>query len=149
MSIGMISEKRPAIVKITDMIKRFTPARAAPSIYLAKMGQTAMTAGKKWSPRPLPIWALKCIRPPVSNPRRSREGCNCIGAHIVGVSSLAAGHLTLVPELRAALSAQEREDMMVIVGGVIPPQDFDACAMPEPRQPAGTVIPQRSSLSRR
>jgi methylmalonyl-CoA mutase len=46
--------------------------------------------------------------------------------HIVGVSSLAAGHLTLVPELRAELAAQGRPDIMIVVGGVIPPQDYDA-----------------------
>jgi methylmalonyl-CoA mutase len=44
--------------------------------------------------------------------------------HIVGVSSLAAGHLTLVPALREALEALERGDIMVVVGGVIPPQDY-------------------------
>ncbi|WP_368735468.1 cobalamin-dependent protein, partial [Klebsiella aerogenes] len=46
--------------------------------------------------------------------------------HCVGVSSLAAGHLTLVPELRAELEAQGRDDIMIVVGGVIPPQDFAA-----------------------
>src|SRR5690606_9833329 len=45
--------------------------------------------------------------------------------HVVGASSLAAGHLTLVPELRAELAAMGREDVMVVVGGVIPPQDYD------------------------
>jgi methylmalonyl-CoA mutase len=43
--------------------------------------------------------------------------------HIVGVSSLAAGHLTLVPELKKALASLGREDIMVVVGGVIPPDD--------------------------
>ena len=43
--------------------------------------------------------------------------------HIVGVSSLAAGHLTLVPALREALAEEGREDIMIVVGGVIPPQD--------------------------
>jgi methylmalonyl-CoA mutase len=46
--------------------------------------------------------------------------------HIVGVSSLAAGHLTLVPQLRDELSKLGREDMMIVVGGVIPPQDYEA-----------------------
>ena len=46
--------------------------------------------------------------------------------HIVGVSSLAAGHLILVPALKAALSAHGRGDILVVVGGVIPPQDHDA-----------------------
>jgi len=44
---------------------------------------------------------------------------------VVGVSSLAAGHKTLVPELLAALKAQGAEDVLVICGGVIPPQDHD------------------------
>ena len=46
--------------------------------------------------------------------------------HVVGASSLAAGHLTLVPELKAALAALGREDIMVVVGGVIPPGDYEA-----------------------
>ena len=46
--------------------------------------------------------------------------------HVVGVNSLAAGHLTLVPALRAALAELGRADIMIVVGGVIPPQDYDA-----------------------
>jgi methylmalonyl-CoA mutase len=46
--------------------------------------------------------------------------------HVVGASSLAAGHLTLVPALRKALTELGRPDIMVTVGGVIPPQDYDA-----------------------
>jgi methylmalonyl-CoA mutase len=46
--------------------------------------------------------------------------------HIVGVSSLAAGHLTLVPALRRALDDLGRADILVVVGGVIPPQDYEA-----------------------
>ncbi|MCA9235364.1 MAG: cobalamin-dependent protein, partial [Planctomycetales bacterium] len=45
--------------------------------------------------------------------------------HIVGVSSLAAGHLTLVPALKAELAKYGREDIMIVAGGVIPPQDYD------------------------
>jgi methylmalonyl-CoA mutase len=46
--------------------------------------------------------------------------------HVVGVNSLAAGHLTLVPALREELAALGREDVLVVVGGVIPPQDYPA-----------------------
>ena len=46
--------------------------------------------------------------------------------HIVGVSSLAAGHLTLVPQLRDELAAVGRDDIMIVAGGVIPPQDYQA-----------------------
>jgi methylmalonyl-CoA mutase len=63
--------------------------------------------------------------------------------HIVGVSSLAAGHLTHVPELKSALSAMGRGDILVVAGGVIPPHDIaklmemGAAAV----FPPGTVIP--------
>ena len=62
--------------------------------------------------------------------------------HIVGVSSLAAGHLTLVPELKAALTQEGRPDIMIVVGGVIPPQDFPALyeAGASAIFPPGTVI---------
>ena len=61
---------------------------------------------------------------------------------ILGVSSLAAAHLTAVPELKAALKKQDREDIMIIVGGVVPPQDYDAlyAAGAEAIFPPGTVI---------
>jgi methylmalonyl-CoA mutase len=62
--------------------------------------------------------------------------------HIIGVSSLAAGHLTLVPELRDELAQFGREDIVIVVGGVIPPQDFDAlyAAGASAIFPPGTVI---------
>ena len=62
--------------------------------------------------------------------------------HIVGVSSLAAGHLTLVPELKAELDRQGRADIMIVVGGVVPPQDYEAVrkAGAEAIFPPGTVI---------
>ena len=62
--------------------------------------------------------------------------------HIVGASSLAAGHLTLVPELRAELERLGRDDIMIVVGGVIPPQDFDElrAAGAAAIFPPGTVI---------
>ena len=46
--------------------------------------------------------------------------------HIIGVSSLAAGHLTLVPDLAAVLKREGRGDIMIVVGGVIPPADYEA-----------------------
>ena len=62
--------------------------------------------------------------------------------HILGVSSLAAAHLTLVPELKAELEKQGRGDIMIVVGGVVPPQDYDALikAGAEAIFPPGTVI---------
>ncbi|VDP57331.1 unnamed protein product [Heligmosomoides polygyrus] len=46
--------------------------------------------------------------------------------HVIGASSLAAGHLTLIPQLIKELAKLGREDILVIAGGVIPPQDYDA-----------------------
>jgi methylmalonyl-CoA mutase len=46
--------------------------------------------------------------------------------HIIGISSLAASHLTLVPDLKAELEKQGGGDIMIVVGGVIPPSDYDA-----------------------
>jgi methylmalonyl-CoA mutase len=62
--------------------------------------------------------------------------------HIVGASSLAAGHLTLVPELKGELEALGRGDIMIVAGGVIPPQDFDElrAAGASAIFPPGTVI---------
>ncbi|HQR53392.1 MAG TPA: cobalamin-dependent protein, partial [Burkholderiales bacterium] len=64
--------------------------------------------------------------------------------HVVGASSLAAGHLTLVPELKKELAALGRDDILIVVGGVIPPQDYDAlyAAGAEAIYPPGTVISQ-------
>jgi methylmalonyl-CoA mutase len=62
--------------------------------------------------------------------------------HLVGVNSLAAGHLTLVPALRDELARQGRPDILIVVGGVIPPQDFDElrAAGAAAIFPPGTVI---------
>ena len=63
-------------------------------------------------------------------------------SHIIGVSSLAAAHLTLVPELKAELEKLGRGDIMIVVGGVVPPQDYAAlkAAGAEAIFPPGTVI---------
>ncbi|UUP18873.1 methylmalonyl-CoA mutase [Nitratireductor thuwali] len=64
--------------------------------------------------------------------------------HIVGASSLAAGHLTLIPELREALDRRGRGDIMIVAGGVIPPDDYGAVRKAGATEifPPGTVIPE-------
>jgi methylmalonyl-CoA mutase len=61
---------------------------------------------------------------------------------VVGASSLAAGHLTLIPELQAELKKLGREDIMIVVGGVIPPADVEALKAAGARLvfPPGTVV---------
>jgi methylmalonyl-CoA mutase len=63
------------------------------------------------------------VGPLFSTPEEVAQQAVDADVHIVGVSSLAAGHLTLLPALRAALTEQGRPDIMVVIGGVIPPDD--------------------------
>ncbi len=63
------------------------------------------------------------VGPLFSTPEEVAQQAVDNDVHIVGVSSLAAGHLTLLPALRAALAEQGRDDIMVVIGGVIPPDD--------------------------
>jgi methylmalonyl-CoA mutase len=82
------------------------------------------------------------IGPLFATPEEAAAQAVGADVHIVGISSLAAGHLTLVPELREALKKQGRDDIMIVVGGVIPPQDFQAVrdAGASAIFPPGTVI---------
>src|SRR6185436_18238323 len=66
------------------------------------------------------------IGPLFQTPEEAAAQAIAEDVHIVGVSTLAAGHLTLVPALKRALDAAGRGDIMVTVGGVIPPQDWEA-----------------------
>lgn len=135
----------PKIAKLREMIDRFSEREGrAPSIYLAKMGQDGHDRGQKVVATALADLGFDVVAGPLfQTPEEAAKDAIAAGAHIVGVSSLAAGHLTLVPELRDALAAEGHEDMMVIVGGVIPPQDFDALrdAGAKAIFPPGTVIP--------
>ena len=135
----------PKVVKLREMIARFSEREGrAPSIYLAKMGQDGHDRGQKVVATALADLGFDVVAGPLfQTPEEAAKDAIAAGAHIVGVSSLAAGHLTLVPELRDALAAEGKDDMMVIVGGVIPPQDFDALrdAGAKAIFPPGTVIP--------
>jgi methylmalonyl-CoA mutase len=66
------------------------------------------------------------IGPLFATPAEAAQQAVDSQAHVIGVSSLAAGHLTLVPELKAELERLGRDDVMIVVGGVIPQQDFEA-----------------------
>ena len=135
----------PKITKLREMIARFSEREGrAPSIYLAKMGQDGHDRGQKVVATALADLGFDVVAGPLfQTPEEAAKDAIEAGAHIVGVSSLAAGHLTLVPELRDALAAEGNDNMMVIVGGVIPPQDFDALrdAGAKAIFPPGTVIP--------
>jgi methylmalonyl-CoA mutase len=115
------------VVKAQKLVEEFeTNDGRRPRILIAKLGQDGHDRGQKVIATafadlgfdvdigPLFATAGEAARQAVEN-----------DVHIVGVSSLAAGHLTLVPELREALAKEGREDIMIVVGGVIPPGDYD------------------------
>jgi methylmalonyl-CoA mutase len=98
-----------------------------PRILLAKIGQDGHDRGQKVIATAFADLGFDVdIGPLFSTPEEVARQAVENDVHIVGVSSLAAGHLTLVPELRAALQREGRDDIMIVVGGVIPPADYPA-----------------------
>jgi methylmalonyl-CoA mutase len=97
-----------------------------PRIMIAKMGQDGHDRGAKVvSTGFADIGFDVDIGPLFQTPEEAAKQSVENDVHILGISSLAAGHKTLVPQVIAELEKQGREDIMVIVGGVIPPQDYD------------------------
>ena len=134
----------PSISRARMMVAAFREADGRPpTILVAKMGQDGHDRGQKviasgfgdlgFAVDPGPLFAT-----PAETARRAVAD----NVHVVGASSLAAGHLTLVPELQAELKKLGREDIMIVVGGVIPPGDIEALKVAGARLvfPPGTVI---------
>ncbi|WP_309890468.1 methylmalonyl-CoA mutase [Archangium sp.] len=98
-----------------------------PRILIAKMGQDGHDRGQKVIATAFADLGFDVdIGPLFQTPEESARQAVENDVHIVGASSLAAGHLTLVPQLKQALKELGREDIMVVVGGVIPAQDYEA-----------------------
>ena len=98
-----------------------------PRILVAKMGQDGHDRGQKVIASAFADLGFDVdIGPLFATPDEAARQAVENDVHIIGVSSLAAGHLTLVPELKAALEKAGRGDIMIVVGGVIPPADYDA-----------------------
>jgi methylmalonyl-CoA mutase len=98
-----------------------------PRILIAKMGQDGHDRGQKVIATAFADLGFDVdIGPLFQTPEESARQAVENDVHIVGASSLAAGHLTLVPQLKKALQDLGREDIMVVVGGVIPAQDYEA-----------------------
>ncbi|MBB5077554.1 methylmalonyl-CoA mutase [Nonomuraea endophytica] len=96
-----------------------------PRILVAKMGQDGHDRGQKVIATAFADLGFDVdVGPLFQTPEEVARQAVEADVHIVGVSSLAAGHLTLVPALREALAALDAEDTMIVVGGVIPPGDF-------------------------
>ncbi len=97
-----------------------------PRILVAKMGQDGHDRGQKVIATAFADLGFDVdIGPLFQTPEEAARQAVENDVHIVGVSSLAAGHLTLVPALRKALQALNRDDIMIVVGGVIPAADHE------------------------
>ena len=128
----------------TRLVERFAEADGRrPRILVAKMGQDGHDRGQKviataFADIGFDVDVGSLFSTPDEVARQAADN----DVHVVGVSSLAAGHLTLVPALRDALAAVGRPDIMIVVGGVIPPGDFEElyAAGATAIYPPGTVI---------
>ncbi|KWX66139.1 methylmalonyl-CoA mutase [Mycobacterium sp. NAZ190054] len=128
----------------TELVEKFAEADGRrPRILVAKMGQDGHDRGQKviataFADIGFDVDVGSLFSTPEEVARQAADN----DVHVVGVSSLAAGHLTLVPALRDALADVGRPDIMVVVGGVIPPGDFDElyAAGATAIFPPGTVI---------
>ena len=138
--------ENPEVDRLQEKIAVFEKKHGAkPRILVAKLGQDGHDRGQKvigtaFADLGFDVTVGAMFQTPEEIGKLAVEN----DVHIVGVSSLAAGHLTLVPELKAVLKKLGREDMLIVAGGVIPPQDFDAVLKAGAAEifPPGTVIPE-------
>lgn len=121
------SKNDESFAKACELADKFATLEGRrPRIMIAKMGQDGHDRGAKvvatgYADIGFDVDIGPLFQTPSETARQAVEN----DVHIIGVSSLAAGHKTLVPQLIEELKKLEREDIMVIVGGVIPPQDYD------------------------
>ena len=134
----------PVVEEVRALVEAFEENDGRrPRILVAKMGQDGHDRGQKVIASAFADLGFDVdIGPLFATPAEAARQAVENDVHIVGVSSLAAGHLTLVPELKAALTEQGRDDVMIAIGGVIPPGDYDALTAAGAAAifPPGTVI---------
>ena len=113
--------------KAKEMVEEFAKREGRqPRIMIAKLGQDGHDRGAKVVATGYADLGFDVDMGPLfQTPEEAAKQAVENDVHVVGVSSLAAGHLTLVPQIIAELKKLGREDIVVIVGGVIPAQDYD------------------------
>jgi len=132
--------------RVQQLVEAFEKKTGSkPRILVAKMGQDGHDRGQKviataFADLGFDVTVGAMFQTPEEIAKLAADN----DVHIVGASSLAAGHLTLIPELHDALKRLGREDIMIVAGGVIPPQDYDAVLAAGAAEifPPGTVIPE-------
>jgi methylmalonyl-CoA mutase len=133
-----------AVERVRTAVEAFEAAEGRrPRLLVAKIGQDGHDRGQKVIASAFADLGFDVdIGPLFATPAEAARQAVENDVHILGVSSLAAAHLTLVPQLKAELAKQGRDDIMIVVGGVVPPQDYNALvqAGAEAIFPPGTVI---------
>ncbi|HSP50161.1 MAG TPA: methylmalonyl-CoA mutase [Pseudolabrys sp.] len=133
-----------AVERVRVAVEAFEAAEGRrPRLLVAKIGQDGHDRGQKVIASAFADLGFDVdIGPLFATPAEAARQAVENDVHILGVSSLAAAHLTLVPELKAELAKQGRDDIMIVIGGVVPPQDYDTLkkAGAEAIFPPGTVI---------
>jgi methylmalonyl-CoA mutase len=133
-----------AVSRARMMVAAFREADGrAPTILVAKMGQDGHDRGQKVIASGFGDFGFKVDPGPLfATPAETARRAVAENVHVVGASSLAAGHLTLIPELQAELKKLGRDDIMIVVGGVIPPADVEALKAAGARLvfPPGAVV---------
>jgi methylmalonyl-CoA mutase len=134
----------PKVTRARTMIADFRLADGRPpAVLVAKMGQDGHDRGQKVIATGFDDLGFAVEAGPLfATPAETAEAAVRMGAHVVGASSLAAGHLTLIPELKAELTRLGRDDIMIVVGGVVPPQDYETLHAAGARLifPPGTTV---------
>jgi methylmalonyl-CoA mutase len=139
--VGGMSETVARVQKLVAEFERNEGRR--PRILVAKIGQDGHDRGQKVIATAFADLGFDVdIGPLFATPEEAARQAVENDVHVLGVSSLAAAHLTLVPQLKAALVKEGRDDIMIVIGGVVPPEDYPELerAGAEAIFPPGTVI---------
>jgi methylmalonyl-CoA mutase len=138
-------ERNPRYKEALSRVQAFSELEGRkPRILIAKMGQDGHDRGQKVVATAFSDLGFDVtIGPLFQTPDEAAQLGIADDVDVIAASSLAAGHLTLVPELRDALAARKRDDIMIIVGGVIPPEDVETLKEMGAKAvfPPGTNIP--------
>ncbi|TPI40665.1 methylmalonyl-CoA mutase [Mesorhizobium sp. B3-1-6] len=139
----------PALERLQEKIEAFEKKSGGkPRILVAKMGQDGHDRGQKVIASAFADLGFDVtVGPMFQTPDEIAKLAARHDVDIIGASSLAAGHLTLIPELKEALRKLGHADMLIVAGGVIPPQDYDAVLAAGAAEifPPGTVIPEAAN----
>ena len=122
-----VGETDSAILKVRSKVEAFVKREGRqPRILIAKLGQDGHDRGQQVVASAFADLGFDVdIGPLFQTPEEAAQAGVDNDVHVIGASSLAAGHLTLIPALKKALAARGRSDILIVAGGVIPPQDYD------------------------